>query len=341
MTSKEQTTAKPAAKKVTPKRARKKPAKRLNSKKSPRTKRKGPQSLAAIAREFRKQPIARNRMIDVLAYAAIKTIENAAASEQTAHQKSENNAVLKVNYQKALAASKEIAANPPTEKATARQRGIYERKSNRALEALLLAKVALTLDVLGISPTGKPEEDIYNIGMNCIGHLDYRFAAPGDMAQPHEADPFFFDKPVNEDTIEARETAKQNAHKIAVAQYFNMVLYDLKTEDVLRTNHPELDTDNAVPALMTTYQSMFTMKLVKKKPVYRIKRQIFKGEKRATDFINSLEALEQSLGLMTLSPEATNTLVTQGRLLLAHDKPAANKINPFGFMKKLVGGKKR
>jgi len=84
MTSKAKSKAKPAAKKAKPVRAKKPAAKRPISKKSPRTKRKGPQSLAAIAREFRKQPVARNRMIDVLAYAAIKTIENAAVSEQTA-----------------------------------------------------------------------------------------------------------------------------------------------------------------------------------------------------------------------------------------------------------------
>lgn len=339
MTSKAQTKPKSATKKARSKPV-KKPAKRLKPAPKPRAKVKGPQSLAAIAREFRKQPAPRNRMLDVLAYAAIKSEDQLAASEQSAVEKAEHNAKLRGNYQSALAASKDIAANPPGEKSTARQRTAYERKSNRLLEQLLIAKVELTLDVLGIPPTGKPEEDIYNIGMNCIGHLDYRFAAPQDMPVPKEADTFFFDKKIDPDDKAVREQAKKNANKVAIAKYYNIALYDLKTEDVLRDLHPELDTDSAVPTLADAYQSLFVMKLVKKKPVYRVKRDVFKGEKRVKDIINSLEALEARLGLMTLTPEKTGSIVTEGRLLLAHNKPVGTKINPFGFMKKLVGGKK-
>ncbi|NNC36870.1 MAG: hypothetical protein HKO02_05410 [Hyphomonadaceae bacterium] len=337
MTSKAKIKTKTAPKKVAPKRA-KKPSPKPTKKQRPKLS--GPQSLAAIAREFRKQPVPRNRMLDVLAYAAIKSEDQLAASEQTALQKAKNNARLKENYQNALAASKEIADKPPAEKSTARQRAAYERKSNRLLEKLLRAKIDLTLDVLGIPPTGKPEEDIYNIGMNCIGHLDYRFTAAVDAPIAKDADAFFFDKKIDPENAAAREQAKIDAHKIAVAKYYNMVLYDLKTEDVLRDLHPELDTDSAVPTLAEAYQSLFVMKLVKKKPVYRVKRNIFKGEKRVSDIIKSLEALEQRLGLMNLTPERTGTYVTEGRLLLAHNKPTTSKINPFGFMKKLVSGKK-
>jgi hypothetical protein len=311
------------------------------SPRKPRAKLTAPQSLAAIAREFRKQPNPRNRMIDVLAYAAVKTMDQAAASEQTPSEKAKHNSDLKTNYQNALTASKQIAANPPDETATPQQRAAYERDSNRLLEDLLLAKVAFTLDVLGIPPTGKPEEDIYNIGMNCIGHLDYRFAPSSETLLPNEAESLFFDKAEAEDSKAARQQAYTEAHKIAVAQYFNTVLYDLKTEDVLGFNHPELDTDTAVPTLSAAYHSLFVMRLVKKKPVYRVKRDIFKGEKRAADFIKSLEALEARLGLMAFTPESTTTLVSEGRLLLAHDKSSGAKINPIGFIQKLVGGKKR
>lgn len=309
--------------------------------KNPRWKKKGPQSLAAIAQRVRKQPNPRTRVIDVLAYAAIKTMDLVYASDQTSSEKSDHNAILKSNYRNALIASKEIAANPPSDEATAQQHTAYGQQSNRLLEDLLLAKIALTLNVLGISPTGKPDEDIYNIGMNCIGHLDYRFAAPGDTPSQNEAHAYLFDNAKNDEASQAGHQATTDAHKIAIAQYFNMVMYDLKTEDVLRFNHPELESDSAVAALAAAYQSLFVLKLVKKKPVYRVKRDIFKGEKRAADIAKSLEALEANLGLMQLTTETTGLYVIEGRLLLAHDKSLGSKINPLGFIHKLVGVKKK
>jgi hypothetical protein len=273
-----------------------------------------PTSLAAIVADLRRQPKPPARMVDILAYAVVKTSHPLRRAQQSKEQRTERRNHLLHEYRQALAASKANASPPLASDQPPADKADNEYRNQALMETLLLAKIAYTLEALDIPASGNLETDIFNIGMNCIGNLDYRYPAEKNLQNGRDHR--------TPDDISENQT-------VAIAKFFNMVLYDLKTEELLRHEHPELDDDRAVIILAETYQSLFKKHIVRSKDedgktksrqtVYRFVSGILSDNVDGNFYPDCFELVEQQLSLMTRSPTQIQKLVETGNAMLNQD----------------------
>jgi len=288
------------------------------SKKAPQT----PRSLSGLVKKLRQQPKPRQRIVDILAYAAVKHSHPARLAELTASERNARRRGHADDYNEALADSKAMTAHladPDTPKSEKKK---LDAESHAKMEKLLLAKIALTMDMLDIPETGTPEEDIFAIGMQCIGNVDTRFT------------------PQKQDNADVGQS-----QKIALAQFFNAVLYDIKTEEILKGRYPDMQIEDeavATPvlALANIYQSLFEIRMLGKKPTYRLKPDVFKNEHEAQHFENSLELVEAEFDLMNKKPETIKKMVKEGRALLDNKLSDSKNSLIGGLFKRTPGPKK-
>lgn len=277
-----------------------------------------PTSLAAIVEELRRHPKPPARVIDILAYAVVKTSHPLRRAQQSKEQRAAHRTELLHEYRRALAASKTRASPPLTSDHPAAEQADNEYRNHALMETLLVTKIAYTLEMLDIPASGNPETDIFNIGMNCIGNLDYRYASEKKLQ------------------ISRERHGKQDTggnQTIAIAKFFNMVLYDLKTEELLKHGHPEFDNDLAIINLAESYQSLFKKHIVRRtdkngktksrKTVYRFIPGSITDATDGDFYSECFEMVEQELSLMTRSPAQILQLVEAGNAMLNEEAPIA------------------